>query len=226
MTYRELAIHLRLSESTIKQMFSSGNVSLKRLEAICDILKIDIGELIVLSQRDGRTMETLDQAREQALVDDPKLLLVAYCLVNHWTADEILERYTLLEAELITLLAKLDKMQLIELLPNNRVRLLIANNFKWLPNGPIAHFFETQVQGEFLNDNFSADGAIRLIKNGDITRASQLFLIEKMELIAESFDEVREKDRKSAMKDRRGTTMILAMRNWQFTAFQNLERPE
>ena len=63
-TYRELAIHLGLSESTIKQMFSSGNVSLKRLEAICDILKIEMGELIALSQRDGRTMETLGQVRK------------------------------------------------------------------------------------------------------------------------------------------------------------------
>jgi DNA-binding Xre family transcriptional regulator len=49
--YRELASRLGLSESAVKQMFASGNFSLKRLDEICDVLKVDIAEIIELSNR-------------------------------------------------------------------------------------------------------------------------------------------------------------------------------
>jgi len=38
-TYRVLGEELELSESAIKQMFSSGNMTLARLEKICEILR-------------------------------------------------------------------------------------------------------------------------------------------------------------------------------------------
>ena len=44
-SYRALAKALALSESAIKQMFASGNMSLKRVDAICSVLKLDLTDL-------------------------------------------------------------------------------------------------------------------------------------------------------------------------------------
>ena len=45
-TYRELAHELQLSESAVKQMFSSGNMTLARLDRICEILSMDLADLL------------------------------------------------------------------------------------------------------------------------------------------------------------------------------------
>ena len=169
LTYRDLAQQLELSESTVKQMFANANFNLHRLDRICDILDTDIQNLLTIaSEHEGR-LHSLTVEQESALISEEKLLIVAYCLVTHWSLEEILQRYQINETEIITLLAKLDRMGLIELQPNNRVRLLISNNFKWQINGPIEKYFRTQVQTEFFNTSFSVVVAfaysVKLSKN-------------------------------------------------------------
>lgn len=225
-TYRQLATRLEISESAVKQMFAAGNFSLKRLDDICDVLSLDLAELMDLTTSRESRIEELGLDLERELVGDLKLLLVAYCLVNHWQVEDILRRYSVDDKEMVRLLAKLDRMKLIELLPDNRVRLLVSNRFKWQENGPIEKFFRTQVQGEFFRGNFNSDGALRLIKNGDISRASQRQLVERMEAIGNLFDDISREQRKEPIAKRQGTTMILAIRNWQFTVFGALERSQ
>jgi len=223
-TYRALAEKLEVSESAVKQMFAAGNFSLRRLDQICDVLRLDLGELMDLVASRESGMEQLDVKLEKELVSDIKLLLVAYCLVNYWKVEDILARYALEEKEVIRILARLDRMKLIELLPENRVRLLISNNFKWQENGPIERYFQTQVQQEFFKGNFKMDGALRLIKNGDITAHAQKQLVERMVAIGKLFDDILRDERKEPVVNRKGTTMILTIRNWQFEAFHVFER--
>ncbi|MBX2870243.1 MAG: helix-turn-helix transcriptional regulator [Acidiferrobacterales bacterium] len=223
-TYRALAQRLQISESAVKQMFASGNFSLRRLDEICEVLGLDLAELMDLVTSSEAKMELLDIDQERELVGDIKLLLVAYCLVNYWKVEDITQRYALEQKELIRILAKLDRMKLIELLPENRVRLLISNNFKWHANGPIERYFQSQVQEKFFKGSFNLDGALRLIKNGDITSQGQKQLMERMEAIGNLFDDISKEERKEPVTKRKGTTMILAIRNWRFDAFHAFER--
>ena len=223
-TYKKLAVDLGLSESAVKQMFASGNCSLKRLDRICEILGMDLENLTDLAIRNEQRIDQLERAQEKQLISDIELLLVAYCLVNHLTVEDILEKYDLSETKVIRLLAKLDRMKLIELLPGNRVKLLIANNFNWLKNGPIEKFFRTQVQSEFFKHSFYAEGAMRIMKNGDITPARQRQLIERIQSVGKLFDEIIQEERKEPVSERQGTTMILAIRNWNFTVFSKFEK--
>ena len=41
-------------------------------------------------------------------------------------------------------------MKIIELQPGNRVKMLVAPNFDWIPNGPIQQFFEAENTGRVL----------------------------------------------------------------------------
>jgi DNA-binding Xre family transcriptional regulator len=161
-SYRKLAKALSLSESAIKQMFSSGNMSLKRVDAICSVLKLDLTDLVESINNNEHKIERLSYSYEKELVGDLRLLLVAYCVVNHWSMETIVENYQISTTECIQYLAKLDRMKLIELLPGNRIRPLTHYNFKWIENGPIEKFFRTQVQTEFLASHFSGDDSIRI----------------------------------------------------------------
>ena len=146
--------------------------------------------------------------------------------MNHWTFADILNRYELTEVEGIRYLARLDRMKLIELLPGNRVKPLIATNFSWQPDGPIERYFRKEVQGPFFNTNFADDGCLRLVKNGDISNVARQQIQERLHAIGQLFDDTVREERKLAIDQRQGTTMVLAIRHWIFEAFASLERKQ
>jgi DNA-binding Xre family transcriptional regulator len=223
-TYKALAGQLKLSESAVKHMFSTGNLSIKRLDELCAILELDIGELVNIAEFQEARIEELSTDLERELVADIRLLLVAYCLVNYWTFDEILEKYAITRDDGIRLLNKLDRMMLIDLQPGNRVRLLISNNFSWRKNGAIEKFFRSQVQAEFFDSSFSDEGTIRIVKIGMLSKKGQVQLADRLQAFSEQFDDISRDERKLSANQRQGTTMVLAIRNWSFEGFRQLER--
>ena len=224
MTYRDLAGRLDLSESAVKHMFSTANFSLKRLDEVCEVLEIDLGELVGQSETQEPRIEKLPAEYEEEIVADGRFLLIAYCLVNHWKLEEILERYDIARGDAFRYLRRLDRMKIVEVLPGDRVRLLIANNFAWRKNGAIERFFNERVQTDFFRHSFASDGAIRIAKNGMLSAKAQAQLREKLKAIGELFDDTTWDERKMPASERHGTTLVLAMRQWIFEGFKEYER--
>ena len=157
-------------------------------------------------------------------MSDMRLLLVAYCLLNYWTFDEIVERYDVSPELGVRYLRKLDRMGFIDLQPGDRVRLLLANNFSWRKNGAIERFFRSRVQDEFFDHDFQDDESYRIVKNGMLTRKSMLQLVEKLNATGDLFDDTTWEERRLSADERKGTTMVLAIRHWFFEGFKHLER--
>ncbi|MDC0948775.1 helix-turn-helix transcriptional regulator [Gammaproteobacteria bacterium] len=225
-TYQQLADELQLSESAVKQMFSNGNMSLTRLDAICSVLGMDMRDLISLLDPNQGRVEQLSREIEQELIADKRLLLVGYCVVNYWTFDDILNHYTLSRSDCIGHLAQLDRMKIIELLPGNRIKPLIASNFRWIPNGPIERYVRHQVEREFLEASFAGDNQSRLFRNGFLSASSQRQLNEKLQQVVDLFDELLTADRRLTRDEKSGATLLLAFRQWGLRAFEELERKE
>lgn len=224
LNYRKLADSLGLSESAVKRMFATGNMSLQRLDEVCEILGLDLRDLLALLDENEQRVDGLSSEDEQKLIDNPQLLLVAYCIINNWATETILQRYTVSESELIVCLAELDRMKMIELLPGNRVKTLVANNFKWQSNGPIERFFRSQVQHEFFSSTFTGVSDMHLVKMGDISPAGQVRLGDRLKLAGQLFDEIAAEERHFPPGQRQGTTMVVAIRHWEYTAFRKFER--
>lgn len=223
-TYRELATRLDLSESAIKHMFSTGNFSLRRLDEICAVLELDFSDLVDIADTHEQRIEQLSEEQELEIMSDMRLLLVAYCLLNYWAFDEIIARYEITPEQGLKYLRKLDRMKFIELQPGDRVRLLLANNFSWRKNGAIEKFFRGRVQNEFFGHHFQDDESVRIVKNGMLTRKAVLQLIEKLKATGDLFDDATWDERKLSATERKGTTMVLAIRHWFFEGFRDLER--
>lgn len=223
-TYRTLAARLDLSESAIKHMFSTGNFSLRRLDEVCAVLEVDISDLVDISESHEQKLEQLTEEQELEIMSDMRLLLVAYCLQNYWSFDEIIARYAITPEQGLKYLRQLDRMKFIELQPGDRVRLLIASNFSWRKNGAIEKFFRSRVQKEFFGHDFTDDESVRIVKNGMLTRKSVLRLIEKLKATGDLFDDTAWEEHKLSADERNGTTMVLAIRHWFFEGFRELER--
>jgi DNA-binding Xre family transcriptional regulator len=136
-TYADLARTLRISEATVKRIFSEKNCSLARLDEICDVVQVEIADLVRTMPRASRLINRLSRQQENELIADPKLFLVAVSVMNHMSVAEIVSTYKISEAQCLSLLLRLEKIGFLEVHENNRVRLLVSRAFAWIPEGPI-----------------------------------------------------------------------------------------
>ncbi|ACO76400.1 transcriptional regulator, XRE family [Azotobacter vinelandii CA] len=223
-TYRELGTRLGLSEASVKRMFASRRFSLDRLLEISHLLGFSLAELAQEAALSGTRLHTLGEGQERELVSDEKLLLVAVCVLNHWTMDEILHTYRLSEAECIQRLARLDRLRLLDLLPGNRVRLNVARDFDWLPGGPIRNFFRRQGLVDFLGSDFAGTDEVMAFSHGMLTESALAKLQAEIRTLRRRFAELHEESLAAPLTKRHGTGMLLALREWELGAFTRLRR--
>jgi DNA-binding Xre family transcriptional regulator len=222
--YADLVPHLGLSEASIKRMFSRHDFTLSRLDQICGCAKIDFSELARALAREESLVAQLTQEQEREIVADKKLFLVAVCALNHATFDQIVGKYDVSPAECVKLLSRLDRLKFIELLPGNRIRLLVSRTFAWLPDGPIQRYFKEQATPEFFRSRFNRPDEFMLVVNGMLSKASSAKIIEKLKRVALEFSELHNEDVRLPLEQRSAMSVLVALRPWELDAFAELRR--
>jgi len=225
-TYRQVSQALELSETSVKRLFADAAFSVRRLEKVCAMLRLELSDLVHLMQKNIELTTELSREQEQELVSDSKLLLIALLLMNRLEFSDILSTYDITEPEGIRLLARLDRMKIIELLPGNRVRLMISSNFKWLPDGPIQKFFENKVQLEFLDSSFNGPGELRMFVSGMISREGNAEIVRKMQHLAKEMNEMSAESQSLPLEQRFGTSLMMAIRPWEIKVFSDMRRTQ
>lgn len=213
-TYAAVAAHLGMSEASVKRMFAHKEFTLSRLDRICELAAMEFSELARLTAPQNAEISQLSHEQEKEFVANPKLMLVALCALNHWSFDDIVLAYAVSPAECVKLLARLDKLKFIELLPNNRIRLLVSDAFTWIPDGPIHKLFKAQFQDDFFGSSFDRDNELLLLANGTLSRASISALLERLRKTAAEFSGMRGNDAALPAARRTPITLLLAARPW------------
>ncbi|MES9834085.1 MAG: helix-turn-helix transcriptional regulator [Candidatus Thiodiazotropha sp. LLP2] len=223
-TYRDIADRLVLSENSVKRLFAEKSFSVSRLEKVCELIDLELSDLMqkMVEGRERITMLSEDQERE--MVGNTKLLLVAICIFNYWRFDQIIEEYDLTEPELIQLLAKLDRLRIIDLLPLNRFKLVVDKSFTWRTNGPIQKFFQRYAQPEFLNAKFLQEDEALIFNNGVLSESSRIAMLRQLKKVTGEFYRLHEQDAALPLTQRQGTSLMLALRPWDFSVFRELRR--
>ena len=223
-TYRQVAEKLDLSEASVKRLFAENAFTLARLGEICELLHLEISDLIHQMEKNMDLVDQLTIEQETELVSDIKLLLMGYFLINKLDFADIIRIYDISETEGIRLLARLDRMRLIELQPGNRVKLMISKNFQFIPGGPIQRFYEQKVQTEFFHSSFNGPGEFRIFLSGLFSRDDNAEIIRKIKRLAEDAYEIREDSEQLPLGERFGCTLIMAIRPWEVKIFDELRR--
>lgn len=225
-SYADVAKHLELSEASVKRTFAQSAFSLERLDAICQMMAIEISDLVaeMNQQSTANLLSQLTEAQEQELVADPVLLLVAVCVLNGWSLTDLTERYRLTEAQCIHHLATLDRMKLISLLPMNRIKLLVATNFTWRQNGPIQRFFQSTLATDFFDGQFERHDEQLIVINGMLSEGAMAVFLRKLRLLAQEFEDLNQQDKALPLSQRNGITVVLAAKHWQFGLFDHLRK--
>ena len=224
LTYRDIALRLDMSEANIKRIFSTQSFTLERLEQICELMGISLVDLFSIAQQQRVKLSQLTQEQEEQLLANPKLLLIAVCVRDGWSFEEIIDYYDIDELACIQLLAKLDRLRIIDLLPNNLYHSLIAQDFRWIPGGALERYMQQEVMVKFMAPKQNEPWTFRFYLRGRYSQTSVDIIQRKLNQITQEAAQLNEEDQSLPLSQRQHMGMLLAMRPWEPSLFENMKR--
>lgn len=222
-TYGELAGRIGMSEASVKRMFSKKTFTLQRLDDVLTAAGIGFDEL-TSAQGTPTLIDKLTLAQEREIIGDIRLLVVAVSAMNQIGFDDIVALYALSEAEVTGYLLRLDRIGFLELLPNNRVKLLIARTFGWIPNGPIQTWFRSEAASDYLDSRFDGELETLRLVNVMLSKQSCAALLERLQQVAEEFAQQHQQDQRLPLAQRHAMSVIVGARPWVPRPFKALLR--
>jgi transcriptional regulator with XRE-family HTH domain len=223
-TYADLARELGMAESSIKRIFSKGDMPLSRIDEVLAVLKMDFAELARAVALAAPVRRELTLEQERAVVADPKLLLTAICTQSQWTLEQIVDTYAISKPQAVGCLLALDKLGFIELRPHNRYRLKIDKTFRWRPDGPVMQFFREHAVVDYFDGGFDGAGELLMLVHGQVSTAQAALFNDRLQRLAQDFAQQHVADQKLPAADKRPYTVLIGMRSWLFGAFRALLR--
>lgn len=152
-TYGALGKRLNLSEVTIKRIFADQDCKLSRLTDICGALDLTIDDLVAEAKRiEVRPFQLGDQI-ERRLAEDRAAFHFFLLLLDDMTPDAIQAQYNLEDTTLFILGRRLEKMGLLEVMPGNRIRLLVKGPVHFRRDGPL-HQTLLKLNMDFLHSTY------------------------------------------------------------------------
>lgn len=224
LTYKDIANQLDMSEANIKRIFSSNSFTLERLEQICGLINMNLSDLFLIAQKQNQQLTELTIEQEKELVSDSQLFLVAVCVRDAWTFNEIIEHYQIESLQCIRLMAKLDKLKMIQLLPDNHYKLLIAQDFRWIKNGPLERFMEKDVISKFIASTFDEPNSFRFYLRGTYSQSSIDIIQRKLNQLTKEAAILNQDDAALPLEKREHIGLLLAMRPWELSLFKDMRR--
>ena len=213
-TYRILAQRLKLSESSVKRLFSDQSLSLKRLEKICSVLGLDLYELIKLSREQKPLVDSFNDMQLKTLLSQPSLLVLLVLFVNGWTTEELVEEFELEEVELRIQLRQLEQLKLIEWLPQDRIRLCFERSVLWQRDSPLWQIWGRTNMREFLNDEFDQSNECWHFAAPQLSADSRKLILSELDRLMQTLRELQDVDAALPADERELTGFLLAHRAW------------
>ena len=215
LTYADAAQALGLSEASVKRLFSQQTFTLDRFETLCELAGADIAELVARAEAARSRLAEMSAEQEQALAEDSLLLLTMVCAINRWSFTKILEEYRIDEHDLVQRFARLDRLGLLDLLPERRYRLRLSRTFRWRAGGPIQRFFMRAVMNDFLTAPGPYAGRVRFVW-GQLSSGHAQQIERAIERVLGDFETLADADARNEDPDRFGSSLLIGFRrDWE-----------
>lgn len=223
-TYADIAQYLKVSESSIKRLFYTHGFSLKRLEAICLFIGLELTDLIQLVDANTDRITHLSAEQEQQIVDKPLLTIITISVLNGWSFKDIIHYYDITDNQCYQHLVTLEQLRIIELLPLNKFKVLVAQNFAWIPNDPIEQYFHQHMRQDFFDSTFTKTNEMFYCLNGMLSNSDNQLLQKKLQQLKMTFAELYHNSVKGGLDQADGSALVVALRPWRPTRFEQYKR--
>lgn len=163
-TYSDLANHLGLSLPAVKRAMNQADVSLDRVLKICELLNVDLLELIEVASDPESNAHRFTQAQENFFAQNPHYLAYFFEVHhNHLQPLEIEKKHKISTRSSLKYLTKLESFGLLRREKDKRIHSCVAPSIHWDDHGPIGRVFSHSMLKEM------SERVMKKIKNGEST---------------------------------------------------------
>lgn len=156
--YRQVAEALHMSESSVKRLLSNKKISLDRIEKICEATGISFSDVCKLAEwQNEDPYLVLSFEQEKILSENPRLLHYFTLLTEGLSPQKIEKNFQISSAESKKYLFTLDKCNLIELHPKDKVKLIKNGLFRFRRDGSVGQVIFNQIKDSYLYSDFKAN---------------------------------------------------------------------
>ena len=223
--YRDLAKALGLSESSVKRILSNKSLSLERLEEICRVADISFSEVVKSANlEEASDVQIFSEEQEKALAENIRLLHYFMMLQEGKTPQKIEKEYQISIAESKKYLFQLDRLNLIELHPRDKVKFKKQGVVRFRRDGPVGKALFEQTKASYLNYDFKAEDFIRFsfIKISLPTLAKYKAKLER--LVMDMQEDARFEGAHGVPVSDMG--ILMSFRPWQYSYMGAIRRKE
>jgi transcriptional regulator with XRE-family HTH domain len=223
--YKDLAKALKLSESSVKRILSSKSLSLERLEEICRVADLSFSEVVrTANLEENNQMHVLSEEQEKALAENARLLHYYMMLHDGKTPQKIEREYQIPNAEAKKFLFQLDRLNLIELHPRDKVKVKRHGFLRFRRDGPVGRTMFEQTKSSYLSYDFRPEDYIRFSFMKISTPSLAKFKSKLDRLVVELQEEARfENDSNVPVVD---TGILMAFRPWKYTYMEAIKKKQ
>lgn len=133
--YQDLCKTLKLSEASIKRLFSKKSFDLNQISKICDFIGITFHELSTLSFENWSRYHLYTPEQDSLLGQNPVDMYVFVRLLVGYKPDDVKKELDLSQAQMFKILNRLEKAKVLTFLPKGQVKMLIQGPFRSIHNG-------------------------------------------------------------------------------------------
>lgn len=222
--YKKIAQALDVSESSVKRLLSNKKISLDRVEKICEATGISFAEVCKLAEwQDEDPYLVLSLEQEKLLSENPRLLHYFLLLTDGYRPQKIEKEFQISQQEAQKFMLALDKCNLIELYPKDKIKMKRNGLFRFRKDGAVGKVIIQQMRDGFLYSDFAAqDENLRFALN-NLSPATLNKVKNKVEKI---FLEIQEE---ASLEADNGTAtknygILFAFRPWQYSIMNVLKK--
>lgn len=223
LTYKEIAEQIDLSESSVKRLFSDGTFTLERFIEICNVIGVSLLDLAKIA--DSQEVEMFHEytiEQEKFFAKNLKYLAYFDQLLKMGSPKRVALVHSISKQQTSDFLSKLEKVGLIEWLPNDKVKFLTPREVVWRKNGELRKLLLESAKTEFLMSDFVNEFEFFKFSISDLSDSSiRRFRLKLEDLVREfgkeaSFDKLlNEKSKKVGL--------LVGMRPWNLSVLEKLK---
>jgi transcriptional regulator with XRE-family HTH domain len=211
-TMKRLADRFAIGEATAKRWLAGKGLTLERLEQLAALCGLTLGELARETELPPAGLaQELTLAQEKALSGDAFLAFLFMTILGGDRPQDVATDFRVPDRDLDQALARLERLALIDRLPQGRIRPLVDRAIAWRKS-PMRTLFETQMKPQFMAMDFAAEHSVYA---SEILRLSPVGAARLGELIERHRRDVQalaEEDRHASSLPRAWYGMLCAAR--------------
>lgn len=136
-SYKELSKSISFSESTLKNMFHDNNVSIERMIEICNAIDISFPDLVNLANNSIGNDFSFTFEQEKFFAQNPHYYyFFREIFFEKKSLEVVKEQFKLTDKSIMKYIMELEKIKLLEVHPNNRLKFLVYGKLIWSNDGP------------------------------------------------------------------------------------------